>query len=123
MPTGGTAGNRRPPTNRASQVDGFTTVLEGRNMLRRSATGLTALSLAAVFSTPALGAIQTFDSAPADWVGNGNTADGNNFGFSGTDNTGGASGAGEAGGTFSRSVGLHTYADTNIGGTLDLNTA
>src|SRR5687767_7096955 len=91
-----------------------------------AASTLLALPLAAL--VPGAGAAafgqtvtQTFDSAPADWVGSGNTSSGNNFGFLPTDETGGASGPGEAGGTFVRTVGLHYYADTTLGGTLSLN--
>lgn len=91
-------------------------------MSSRSAIRLFVLPVAALAPAISFGATvtETFDTPPANWVGSGNTADGNNFGFSNTDNTGGASPAGEAGGTFARSVALHYYADTDLGGTLSL---
>ena len=63
---------------------------------------------------------QTFDNATsvfnAGWNGSGNTANGNSYGFSNTDNTGGASGAGEAGGLFARSTTANAsyYGDTTL---------
>ena len=60
---------------------------------------------------------ENFDTAPPNWVGINNTAAGNSYGFSNTNNTGQASGAGEAGGTFTRSgaVNRGMYGDTTIG--------
>ena len=80
--------------------------------------GLAAVGQAATMET------QTFDSAAsaaaAGWTGLGNVvSDPNayyNFGFSNTDNTGGASPAGEAGGIFGRSKAYAYYADTTLGG-------
>ncbi len=57
------------------------------------------------------------------WTGFGNTANGQNFGFRATDLTGGASPAGEAGGTFVRDPNVAFYGDTTLGGTLTLNDA
>ncbi|WP_428938199.1 hypothetical protein [Fontivita pretiosa] len=55
--------------------------------------------------------VQTFDSAPADWVQLG----GASYGFSNTNNTGPLSPAGEAGGVFPREDVRRAYADTTIG--------
>jgi hypothetical protein len=70
---------------------------------------------------------ETFDSAASltnhGWTGVGNSAGGNNFGFSNTDHTGGSSGAGEAGGTLARSTNVSFYADTTLGTTFDLSSA
>lgn len=61
--------------------------------------------------------VQTFESAPPDWVGVGNNTYGP-YGFSDTNFTGGVSPAGEAGGTFQRTNVRSYYADTTLGGTL-----
>lgn len=65
---------------------------------------------------------ETFDS-DRGWIGLRNTdgSIGNNFGFSNTDNTGGLSPAGEAGGTIARTVEVSYYADTDLGGSLTLD--
>jgi hypothetical protein len=63
---------------------------------------------------------QTFDNATsvfnAGWTGSGNSANGNSYGFSNTDNTAGASPAGEAGGLFARSTTANAnyYGDTTL---------
>jgi hypothetical protein len=66
---------------------------------------------------PASGATrtETFDSAPASWVGLNLTEQGNNFGFSATTNTLPTATAGEGGGTFTRSNTRGYYADPNVG--------
>lgn len=64
---------------------------------------------------------ERFDAA-GGWTGlrNINASTGNNFGFRASNVTGGASGAGEAGGTFARTTDVANYADTNLGGVLAL---
>jgi hypothetical protein len=61
---------------------------------------------------------ENFDSAASaalnGWTGFNNTANGNNYGFSNSNNTGGNP-AGEAGGIFSRATSLSYYADTTVG--------
>ena len=61
---------------------------------------------------------QSFDSAASaaagGWTGAGNDTWGP-YGFSDSNNTGGASGSGEAGGTFERTPTRSYYADTDIG--------
>lgn len=61
---------------------------------------------------------QSFDSAASaaagGWTGSGNTTWGP-YGYSDTNNTGGSSGAGEAGGTFERTNVAAYYGDTDIG--------
>ena len=71
---------------------------------------------------------QTFDSEisaeAAGWTGNMNRDDGlgTDFGFSATDNAGGSSGAGEAGGLFPRlQTPVAFYGDTDLGGELTLD--
>jgi hypothetical protein len=54
------------------------------------------------------------------WADSGNMTDGNSFGFSDSNVTGGTPG-GEAGGTFARSMGVRYYGDTTLGGTFTLN--
>ena len=70
--------------------------------------------------------VQVFDSAAAaatsGWQASAATDNGNNYGFSNTNNTGGSSPAGEAGGTIARTTNLSYYADTSVGA-LSLNTA
>lgn len=65
---------------------------------------------------------QAFDTeasaAATGWTGFGNSQNGNLFGFSGSDNTGGLSPAGEAGGTIARTENLAYYADGTLGGVL-----
>jgi len=60
---------------------------------------------------------QDFESeaaaAAAGWVGSDNTVEGNSYGWSDSDNAGGA--AGEAGGVFARAGVNDYYADTSIG--------
>src|SRR5205085_2221647 len=62
----------------------------------------------------------TFDSAGAasvaGWAALGNTQNGNAFGYSATNFTGGLSAAGEAGGTIARTTNLAYYADLTLGG-------
>jgi hypothetical protein len=58
---------------------------------------------------------ENFDSAPVDWLARGNP---DTYGFSNTDNTGGASGAGEAGGDIFRDPNVAYYADLTLGGML-----
>ncbi len=62
---------------------------------------------------------QVFDdagsAAAAGWTEHNSRDGGNDFGFSATDNTGGVSGAGEAGGFMIRSGVQTYYADTSIG--------
>ena len=64
-------------------------------------------------------ATEPFDNAidvPAHgWTGTGNTSNGNNFGFSNTDNTGFGSPAGEAGGVIARTANVSFYGDTMLG--------
>ena len=60
---------------------------------------------------------ETFDTDPG-WTGvrNVDVGLGNNYGFSNTDNTGGLSTEGEAGGTIARTTLVSYYADTMLGG-------
>jgi uncharacterized repeat protein (TIGR02543 family) len=64
---------------------------------------------------------ETFGTSPSAWKGNGNTTNGNNFGWSTTtswcDNNNAAwfGSKGEAGGVIARSSPYRYYADTNIG--------
>ena len=80
------------------------------------------------FTAPIVGQLkhETFDSAASvaatTWVGHDNHDYGNSFGFSNTDETGGASPEGEAGGVFSRSSGYSYYADTHLGAVFTRNT-
>ncbi len=73
-------------------------------------------------ASSALIEVQPFDNATsaamAGWSSFGSAANGNNYGFSNSDFTGGASPAGEAGGVFARSGSASYYADLTIGGTL-----
>jgi hypothetical protein len=64
---------------------------------------------------------ETFDTAPG-WVGlrNADLTIGNDFGFRGSNYTGGSSPAGEAGGTIARTLEVSFYADTDLGGSLTL---
>lgn len=62
---------------------------------------------------------ETFTSAPADWIGSGNSGSGNSYGFSNTGNTTGS--AGEAGGTLARAPGDLHYADTTLSSTFSLS--
>ncbi len=72
---------------------------------------------------------QSFDSEisaeAAGWTGNGLNRDNNlgtDFGFSATDNAGGSSGIGEAGGFFPRlQTPVAFYGDTDLGGDLSLD--
>jgi hypothetical protein len=70
---------------------------------------------------------QTFDTAAAataaGWTGFRNTINNNNYGFSNTNNTGGLSPAGEAGGIMARSAAISYYADTTLGTTFTRGTA
>ena len=63
---------------------------------------------------------QLFDSlasaGSAGWSSLGNSANGNAFGFSATNVTGGISPAGEAGGIIARTTNLAYYADLTLGG-------
>lgn len=65
---------------------------------------------------------ENFDSLASvtanGWTGVGNTSNGNNFGFSNTNNVLGAGFSGEGGGTFVRSLPIVYFADTNLGGSL-----
>jgi len=61
---------------------------------------------------------ENFDIKPVDWTALNNNTGGSNFGFQTTNLTAGASGAGESGGTFSRSNIRGYYADTRLYGTL-----
>src|SRR5580765_8264589 len=56
----------------------------------------------------------------AGWTGFRNGQDGNSFGFSATNFTGGLSPAGEAGGTIARAPNLAYYADLTLGGSPNL---
>ncbi len=58
---------------------------------------------------------ENFDSAPPNWAQINNPSSGNSFGFSNTNNTGGTSNAGEAGGAFRRTDQRHFYVDTDVG--------
>lgn len=73
-------------------------------------------------SVEALTVTENFDSLASvtanGWTGSGNTINGNNFGFSNTNNVLGAGFAGEGGGTFARSLPMVYFADTNLGGSL-----
>ena len=64
---------------------------------------------------------ETFEVDPG-WTGlrNQDVTIGNAIGFSNTNETGGVSPAGEAGGRVARSKEASFYADTNLGGTLNL---
>ena len=74
-----------------------------------------------------LGFTENFDDAAtvaADgWQGYNTNANGNNFGFRTSNVSGGANGAGEAGGTFARRNAIVYYGDTTLGGTLTLANA
>jgi len=63
---------------------------------------------------------ESFDTDPG-WTSYLTTDSGNNFGFRDSDHTGGDSGAGEAGGTFTRSGSTGFYADTNLMSPLTLD--
>ncbi|MEO7300794.1 MAG: Calx-beta domain-containing protein [Verrucomicrobiota bacterium] len=69
-------------------------------------------------------ATEPFDNASDvlahGWTGVGNTNNGNNFGFSNTDNTGFGSPAGEGGGVLARTVNVSYYGDTTLGATFTL---
>jgi hypothetical protein len=59
--------------------------------------------------------LQSFDNGPGNWVGQNNIAPAlNNYTWSNTNNTGGASPAGEAGGTYARTSALAYFADTGV---------
>jgi hypothetical protein len=58
---------------------------------------------------------ENFTTSPSDWVFGGPPRD---YGFSNTNNTGGASGPGEAGGTFIRDDIRTFYGDVTLGGLL-----
>lgn len=68
---------------------------------------------------------QVFDSlasaSSAGWSNLGNAANGNAFGFSATNLTGGASPSGEAGGVIARTPNLAYFADLTLGGVPTLN--
>ncbi len=66
---------------------------------------------------------EAFDSEPAPrgWTGSLNTSGGNSYGYSAATQHAGGLGAGEAGGTFARLTTRHFYADTTLGGSLDLD--
>jgi len=60
---------------------------------------------------------ETFDTGPGFFTSeSGNQSGGNSFGFSNTNNTAGASPAGEIGGTFARTSGFSHIADAALGG-------
>jgi len=63
---------------------------------------------------------QSFDADPG-WIGNGNTANGNNYGYRFSNHTGGTSGPGEAGGVFGTSV--RTYYGDVLAVPLSLDNA
>jgi hypothetical protein len=96
--------------------------IRGELMVRNLA--LATLTAMGVFSSGwALAATESenFDVSPADWVEfmSRDGALGTNFGYSATNNAGGAAlPAGEAGGTFPRTQTVAYYADTTLGGTL-----
>lgn len=79
------------------------------------------LAAGPVSAGPLLLRTETFDADPG-WSGrdNVNGSLGNNFGFRASDETGGSSGAGEAGGTLARTLNVSYYADTALGGAIGL---
>jgi len=97
-------------------------------MLGRKSFGLFIAVTLALGSTPHANAgmeSQTFDTevsaAAAGWMGFNNGVNGNAYGFSDTDFTGGASPAGEAGGTIARTTERSYYGDTSLGEILTLD--
>ena len=90
---------------------------------RRLAILITAVAVSLPGASQASQNTQSFDSDPADWVRINNPEGLIDFGFSNTNITGGASGAGEAGGSFHRVLSgpRHFYVDTTIGGVFSLS--
>src|SRR5262245_36325497 len=106
-------------TRRSQRISQFVS----RNVPSRGIVRVSPLLAAALLAAPKLAQAgsysENFDIKPIDWQGLNNAGEGGStYGFANTNLTGGASGAGESGGTFTRSNIRGYYADTRLYGTL-----